>query len=67
MEEMKKISLKAARVNANLTLKEASQLIGVDESTLVRWEKHPGTVKSKYHKSIENAYNFPISHIEFNG
>lgn len=67
MEEMQKISLRAARVNANLTLKEASQLIGVDESTLVRWEKHPGTVKSKYHNSIEKAYNFPISLINFNG
>lgn len=33
-----KISLKAARVNANLTLKEASEAVGMAEWTLRRYE-----------------------------
>lgn len=34
-----KITLKAARVNAGLTIKEAAKLIGICETTLIRWEK----------------------------
>lgn len=60
-----KISLKAARVNANLTLKQASKLIGVDESTLIRWEKHPENVKPKYHKKISDVYQYPLDYIFF--
>lgn len=33
------ISLKAARVNVNLTQTEAAAHIGVTESTLINWEK----------------------------
>lgn len=60
-----KISLKAARINANLTQKEAANRIGIDESTLVRWEKHPEIVQPKYHKKISEAYNFPVDYIFF--
>lgn len=35
---MPKISLKAARVNANLTIEEAAEKIGVSPSTLKNWE-----------------------------
>ena len=34
-----KISLKAARVNAELNQQEAAELLGIDVSTLIRWEK----------------------------
>lgn len=60
-----KISLKAARVNAGLTLKEASKLIGIDESTLVRWEKNPETVRPKYHSTISDVYHFSTDFIFF--
>ena len=35
---MPKITLKAARVNAGLSQKEAAQMVGVAESTLRNWE-----------------------------
>ena len=41
---MKKLSLKAARVNAGLTQEEAAQTINVTGKTLISWEKgvtHP--------------------------
>lgn len=41
---MKKLSLKAARVNAGLTQEEAAQAINVTGRTLISWEKgvtHP--------------------------
>lgn len=41
---MKKLSLKAARVNTGLTQEEAAQAINVTGKTLINWEKgvtHP--------------------------
>lgn len=35
---MKKISLKAARVNAVLSQKEAAQILGISNKTLCSWE-----------------------------
>lgn len=35
---MKKISLKAARVNAGYSQKEAARLLGVSNKTLCNWE-----------------------------
>lgn len=40
-----KISLKAARVNAELNQQEAAELLGIDVSTLIRWEKEPANCK----------------------
>ena len=34
-----KITIKSARVNSGLTQDEASDALGIDKSTLVRWEK----------------------------
>lgn len=36
---MSKISLKAARVNANLSQKAAAKALGVSNQTLCKWEK----------------------------
>lgn len=36
---MVKISLRAARVNANLSQKEAANLLGISNKTLGNWEK----------------------------
>lgn len=35
---MPKISLEAARVNANLTQKELAKILGVSNTTIVNWE-----------------------------
>ena len=60
-----KITLKAARVNAGYTLKEAAKLLGICEGTLIRWEKNPSIVQSKYHRIISGAYHYPSDYIFF--
>lgn len=60
-----KISLKSARVNAGLTQEEASRLIGIDVTTLIRWEKNPSMVQVKYLDKISKAYKFPSDYISF--
>ena len=60
-----KISLRAARVNAGLTLKEAAKLIGVCEATLIKWEKDPSIISALYQQRISDAYSYPIDGIIF--
>ena len=37
-----KLTLKAARVNAGLTEKQLANLMGISESTMIKWEKSNG-------------------------
>ena len=60
-----KISLKAARVNANLTLLEAAKLLGVGKDTLIKWERNPDRVQPRYQKRISKVYEMPIDVIFF--
>ncbi|WP_441561900.1 helix-turn-helix transcriptional regulator [Colibacter massiliensis] len=59
------ISLKAARVNAELTILEAAKKIGIGKDTLIKWEKCSGLVNPIYQEKISAAYNMPINHIFF--
>ena len=59
------ISLKAASVNANLTIIEASRLIGVGKDRLLKWEKAPHLVNALYQKKISETYEIPIDYIFF--
>ena len=59
------ITLKAARVNAGLTLVEAAQRIGIGKDTLIKWEKKPWTVNVLNQKAISDAYNISIDFINF--
>lgn len=59
------ISLKAARVNAGMTLIEAAKRIGVGKDTLLKWEKRPELVNPLYQSKISEAYRFPIDLIFF--
>ena len=36
------ISLRAARVNAGLTLLDGAKAIGISKDTLIKWERNPG-------------------------
>lgn len=60
-----KISLKAARVNSNLTLKLAAKKIGVSESTLSNWEKKRSFPDVEKIKRIEEIYKIPYDYIFF--
>ena len=60
-----KITLEAARVNAGLTLKQASKKIGVSVATLHKWEKDSSSVKVSDVQKIEKTYNYPNEFIFF--
>lgn len=60
-----KISLKAARANANLTVVNAAKKIGIGKDTLIKWEKSPELVNPLYQEKISKAYDIPIDFINF--
>lgn len=60
-----KITLKAARVNAGLTITEAAKLIGISPTTLIKWEKNSGIVTPVKQLDIQRVYKFPIDNIFF--
>lgn len=53
---MKKMTLKAARVNANLTQEEAAKRIGVAPNTIYRWEAGISSPKFSYLHPICEVY-----------
>ena len=57
------ISLKAARVNANLTQKQAAQGIGVDVSTIVSWENSKTSPKATYLDALCRLYGITVDNI----
>jgi DNA-binding XRE family transcriptional regulator len=59
------VTLKAARVNAGLTILEASKKIGIGKDTLIKWEKNSGLVNPIWQKKISETYNMPIDNIFF--
>lgn len=51
------ITLKAARVNNNLTQKQAADKIGVSKDTVGNWEKGKTFPSADFIKKIEVVYN----------
>ena len=62
---MIQISLKAARVNAGLTLLDAAKKLGIGKDRLMRWEKNPDKVLPCYQKVISDVYRMSIDYIYF--
>ncbi|TMN23748.1 helix-turn-helix transcriptional regulator [Lentibacillus cibarius] len=62
---MPQITLKAARVNAGLTIEQACKKLGISHSTLVKWEKYPGDLTANQQRKIQEVYKFPIDYIFF--
>ena len=60
-----KISLKAARVNAELTILKAAKALGIGKDTLIKWEKNSGLVNPIWQNRISKVYNMPIDYIFF--
>lgn len=60
-----KITLKAARVNAEMTLLQASKALGIGKDTLIKWEKNSGSVTPDRQEIISNVYGIPIDNIFF--
>lgn len=59
------ITLKAARVNKNLTQKEAAKLIGVSTDTLINYEKGKSYPDVPILKNIESVYGVSYNDIIF--
>lgn len=58
-----KISLKAARVNANLTQKEVAHIVKVSKHTIMNWEKGKTNVGYAPLKMLSELYNVHIDNI----
>ena len=63
--EIPKISLKAARVNANLTQTQAGQAIGVTPDTIGRYEMGKSPISYETAKKLCELYKYPMDYIIF--
>jgi transcriptional regulator with XRE-family HTH domain len=60
-----KVTLKAARINANLNIKEAARLYGISPKTLWNYENYKTTPKREFVEKIPKIYNCKIDDIIF--
>lgn len=65
MMQIQKITLKAARVNANLTQHEAAAALGINVATLQNYESGKTVPDWNMVKRIEEVYSFPAEYIIF--
>lgn len=61
-----RISIKAARINANLTQEELASKLGVHRQTLSKWEENPAIMKINDAKKLCDVLNLSLSQIFFN-
>lgn len=59
------ITLKAARVNAGLTQREAGKAIGVTDDVVSRWERGKAFPNALQIRSIEKAYRVSYNDLIF--
>ena len=62
---MKKITLRAARSNANLTQAEAAKKIGVSRDTIANWENGKTSPSVGKFKRIEAVYGISYDELDF--
>ena len=62
---MLKISLKAARINAGLTQKEAAKALGISNKTLHSWEKGDTSPSAEHIDAICDLYKLSYNDINF--
>lgn len=58
-----KISMAAARKNAELTQKEFASLCNVSESTVIKWESGESLPSIKKLPLLEKAYGIPLDYV----
>lgn len=59
------ITLKAARVNRNMTQSEAAEKLGISKDTLRNWEQGKSFPDVKAIKQIETLYGLSYNEISF--
>jgi DNA-binding XRE family transcriptional regulator len=62
---MVKVSLKAARINANLNQKAAAAKLGISNKTLCNWENGKTEIPVSKVESICDLYNLHYDEINF--
>lgn len=62
---MPRITIKAARVNAGLTQKEAAKRLNVSNKTLCNWENNISIPKADKIEAICALYNTPYDNLIF--
>ncbi len=60
-----KITLRAARYNAGLTLREAAKAFGIDKDRLTRFERDSTDIPRSILMMIPEIYSYPIDNIFF--
>ena len=60
---MPKITLKAARVNAELTLDEAAEIMGKSKQMIVNWENGKADIRYSDLIKLSEIYDMPIEYI----
>lgn len=60
---MTQISLRAARVNVNLTQKEAAEKIGVHQQTIAKYEKDSTKIPMDLLRQLGELYKVRLDHI----
>ena len=65
MIEYPRISARAARVNAELTLEQAAKEIGINRTTLIKYEKGETVPDWDVAERIGRIYGFPTQFIFF--
>jgi len=58
-----KISLAAARVNADMTQQQAAEAIGVNKATIIKWEKGETSPSAALLYRLLEIYRCPINNI----
>ena len=61
--EMPKITLRAARVNADLTQVEAAKAMGKTKQTIVNWESGASSIKYTDLVRLSELYKIPIENL----
>lgn len=60
---MVKISLAAARVNANMTQAQAAERLNINKATLVNWEKGKSKISFEKLMNLCKLYDIPVDFI----
>lgn len=58
------ISLKAARVNAGFTIREAAKEMKRDKNTIISWEKNPSIIKNTDFEALCKLYKIEPQYIK---
>ena len=62
-----KITLKAARVNAEMTQDEAAERMGKSKQTIVNWENGKAEIKYRDLIKLSKIYDMPVEYIRMPG